>query len=163
MPPITLRTLLKESLSIWAILLVFYAVGAVLNAMSEIAFLVQTGDFVREGFVLAGTSSAILYVLVRSVALARTIDIASVTLLSNSTTFVREAVVLALPIILWFTLAGLATALSSFDPVNAAVETIVLAATRTGILTAVLYVLARSIAVLVTTDGSGPMSVSADD
>jgi hypothetical protein len=163
MPLITLRTLLKESLSMWAILLVFYAVGAVMNALSEIALLVQTGAFVREGFVLAGTSIAILYVLVRSIALARTIGIAGATFTSDSTTFVREAVVLALPIILWFTLAGLATALSSFDPVNAAVETIVLASTRTGILTAVLYVLARSIALFLSPDGSGQRRVSADD
>lgn len=157
-----LRTVVKESINIGAILLVMYAIGAVMNAMSDIALFVRTGDFVREGFILAGTSVAILYVLLRSIALARNSSVGDVTLDSDPKEFIREAVVLALPVIFWFTLAGLATALVPFDPLNAAVETIVLATTRTGVLTAVLYVLARSGAVLLASDSSGRV-VPADE
>lgn len=163
MPPIELRTLSKESLVIGSLLLVAFAVGAVLNAMSEVASLVETGDFVREGFVLAGTAVAILYVLVRSVELARTIDDTDADSSVGIEEFAREGAVLAIPVVLWFTLAGLATALMPFDPLNAAVETLVLAGTRTGILTAALYILARVVAFLQSSDSGERRVVSADD
>lgn len=97
MPPVKLRLLLKESFSIGAILLVSYAVGAVMNAISEVPLLVYTGDYVREGFVFVGTAVAILYVLLRSVALAHTIDTTEIHLTAPLREFIREAVVLASP------------------------------------------------------------------
>lgn len=148
MSPIDGRSLLSESLGIGAILFTSYTVGAVMNAISEVPFLVYTGDFVREGFVLAGTAVAVLYVVLRSVALSRTIDATERHLTPTRRKFIREALVLALPVVLWFTIAGLSAVLQSHSTLNSAIETIVLASTRAGILTAILYVLARGLAVL---------------
>lgn len=162
MPPIALRTLSKESLSIGAILFVSYTVGTVTNVISEIPLLAHTGDFLRDGIVIAGTAAAVLYVLLRSVALARTIDVTE-----NQPTaapaFVREAAVLAFPVILWFSLAGLSTTLGLHSTLDSAVETLVLASTRVGMLTAVLYVLARGISVLPVLENSRTERVAADD
>ena len=163
MPPVKLRLLLKESFSIGVILLVSYAVGAVMNAISEVPLLVYTGDYVREGFVFAGTAVAILYVLLRSVALAHTIDTTESHLTAPLREFIREAVVLALPVILWFTIAGLSMVLQSDSTLNSAIETIVLASTRASILTAVLYLLARSGAFLLGSDRGRQRGVPADD
>lgn len=160
MPPINLRTLLKESLVIGTFLFASYAIGAVMNAMSEVAYLVHTGDIVREGFVLAGTGVTILYVLIRSVEFASAYTVTASESFVGTREFVREGLILAIPVILWFTLAGLATALQPFDPLNAAVETLVLAFTRTGILTIVLYLLARIIAFIQWADEGGPRAAS---
>lgn len=148
MSPISARTLLKESLGIGVILFVTYTVGAVMNTISEVGILESTGDFIRSGFVLAGTAIAILYVLVRSVSLARTLPNTEMQLAPGTAEFVREAVTLSIPVILWFTVAGLSTMLQVDSTLNSAIETIVLASTRAGILTAILYVLARGIAFL---------------
>ena len=163
MSPIDVRTLLTESLRIGAILLISYTIGAVMNAISEVPFLVYTGDFVREGFILAGTAIAILYVLLRSVDLSRTINNTESRLTPGTREFIHEAVVLALPVILWFTIAGLSMVLQPHSTLNSAIETIVLASTRAGILTAVLYVLARCFAVLPIMRYDGNKSVSTDD
>ncbi|WP_158057372.1 hypothetical protein [Halorussus halophilus] len=147
MRPLRLRSLLKDSLRIGAILLVLYATGAVANAMSELPFLVNAGDLVRTGFVFAGTSVAVLYVVVRSVALGSASG-GDRSKMVDSSSFGREAVVVATPVVFWFALAGLATTLAGHSTLNAAVETLVLASTRAGILTVLLYVLARGIGVL---------------
>lgn len=163
MSPIDVRSLLTESLRIGAILFVSYTIGAVVNAISEVPLLVYTGDFVREGFVLAGTAIAILYVLLRSVALSRTINATESHLPPTTREFVREAVVLALPVVLWFTIAGLSTVLQSHSTLNSAIETIVLASTRAGALTAILYVFARGRAVLPTVEVRRERNISTDE
>jgi len=150
MPPVTLRTMVRESGKIGIVLFAFYAAGALLNTISEVALFLRTGDLIRDGFIVAGTSIAILYVLGRSIDLARTLTTADSTFTRDFSPFVHEMVILAIPVILWFVVAGLATSLQSVDPVNSAVETIVLASTRTGILTAGLYVFARSGGLLLT-------------
>lgn len=163
MSPIDVRSFLTESLRIGAILFISYTIGAVMNALSEVPVLVFTGDFVREGFILAGTVIALLYVMLRSVALSRTINATESHLTPTTWEFVREAVVLALPVVLWFTIAGLSMVLQSHSTLNSAIETIVLASTRAGILTAILYVLARGLAVLPTVRHGGKRNVSTDD
>jgi hypothetical protein len=163
MSPISARTLLKESLSIGAILFVTYTVGAVMNTISEIGILQSTGDFIRSGFIFAGTAIAILYVLVRSVSLAHTLSDAGIRLIPSTTEFAREAFILSIPIILWFTVAVLSTMLQADNTLNAAIETIILASTRAGILTAILYVLAHGIAFLPRPDQNTTGFVPTDD
>jgi hypothetical protein len=163
MSPIGARTLLKESLDIGTILFVTYTVGAVMNTISAVGILQSTGDFIRSGFVLAGTAIAILYVLVQSVSLAHTLRATGTQLTPSTTQFVREAVILSIPVILWFTVAGLSTMLQVDSTLNAAIETIVLASTRTGLLTAILYVLARGIALLPRRKQNASGFVSTDD
>lgn len=147
MPPIDGRSLLAESLRIGVLLFIPYSIGAVMKAIVEVPFRGATGTYVREGFVLAGTAIALLYVLLRSVTLARTIDSSGSHLTPAFEEFVREAVVLALPVILWFSIAGLAMVLRLHTTLGAAIDTLVLASTGAGILTAILYLLARGIAV----------------
>ena len=158
MPPLRFGTLLRDSLRIGAILFVLYAAGAVANSMSELPLLVGVGDLVRAGFVFAGTSVAVLYVLLRSVALGRASRWDTAETLSTETfdarAFLREATAVATPVLLWFALAGLATTFSGHSTLNSTVETLVLASTRAGILTAVLYVLARTIGVLYSPEAS---------
>lgn len=147
MPPLEARALLAESKRIGGILFISYMIGALMKAISEVPFRGATGTYVREGFVLAGTAIALLYVLLRSVTLARTIGSTRSHLTPTLREFVHEAVVLALPIILWFSIAGLAMVLRLHSTLDAAIDSLVLASTGTGILTAILYLLARGIAV----------------
>lgn len=163
MSPIDVRTLITESLKIGVILFISYTIGAVMNAISEVPFLAYTGDFVREGFVLAGTAIAILYVLLRSVDLSRTINNTESRLTPKTQEFIHESVVLAVPVVLWFTVAGLSMILKPHSTLNSAIETIVLVSTRAGILTAILYVLARGLAALPAIRYDGNESVPADD
>lgn len=163
MPPIELRTILKESLTISLLLLGSYTIGAIMNTVSEVALLVRTGDFIHKGFVIAGTVVALLYVLVRTFELARSITEDKPYNSSNLEEFVQEGVILAIPVVFWFILAGLATALTPFDPLNAAVETLVPAFTRTAILTASLYLLARGLAFLLPFNRGGYRTITSDD
>lgn len=57
MSPIDVRTLITDSLKIGVILFISYTIGAVVNAISEVPFLVYTGDFVREGLFSLGQRS----------------------------------------------------------------------------------------------------------
>jgi hypothetical protein len=75
----------------------------------------------------------------------------------------HEAVVLAVPVVLWFTVAGLSMILQPHSTLNSAIKTIVLASTRAGILTAILYVLARGLAVLPVMRYNGHKRASTDD
>lgn len=147
MPPLEARSLLAESLRIGVLLFIPYSIGALMKAISEVPFRGATGMYVREGFVLAGTAIALLYVLLRSATLARTIDSTGSHLTPTLEEFVREAVVLGLPVVLWFSIAGLAMVLRLHGTLDAAIDSLVLASTGAGILTAVLYLLARGIAV----------------
>ncbi|GGK84521.1 hypothetical protein [Haloarcula sebkhae] len=163
MSSIDVRSLLIESLRIGSILFISYTIGAVINGINEIAFFVYVGDYVREGVILSGTAIAILFVLLRSVALSRTIHTTQNNLTPTTQEFVREAVVLAVPVVIWFTIAGLSMVLQSHSTFNSTIETIELASTRTGILTASLYVLFRGLTVLPTIEFSGNENTSPDD
>lgn len=124
------------------------------NTTSEIPVLLGVGNLAHSGFVFLGTVVAVLYVVYRSFDLGgeSTLDSSE---RPDSTRLLREVGFLAVPVLLWFALAGLAaTTLAGHSTLNSAIETIVLASTRAGILTALLYVLARGIEILHSPDAS---------
>ncbi|WP_207586275.1 hypothetical protein [Halomontanus rarus] len=159
---LSVRSLTRESLAVGSILLGWYVLGGALALLNNANFLGQLGEYARAGAILTGTAIAALYVLVRSVSLADSFSDRGAREESVSSVL-REGLVLAPVILFWFLLAGAATILRPSGPPNIAVETFVLAFTRTGVATASLYLLGRTIALARPAIDRGSRTVPAED
>ncbi|WP_049900736.1 hypothetical protein [Halococcus agarilyticus] len=155
--PLDSRRLLEESVPVGGLLLVWYTLSALALPIADGAML----NALVTGFQTVGTAVAVVFVVVRGVAIAR--ETRPVRLSSDVRELLDESTVVAVPVLAWAGLAALIALPYSLFQISADLSIIAAAFVQTAVATAALYVVIRVVPVLRSGLGSGGTATLGDD